>query len=50
MINQQVVDYVKLSHERNNGRLFTPDSIHFICESYKYNAEKNGKHFFELMQ
>ena len=46
---QQLEDYQQLCHERHNGRLLTPDAIHFICQSYDYNAEAIGKHFLELL-
>lgn len=46
---QQIADYDKLCHERNNGRLFTSDGIRFICESYNYDPEKIGQHFLELL-
>jgi hypothetical protein len=46
---QQIADYDKLCHERNNGRLLTSDGIRFICESYNYDPEKIGQHFLELL-
>lgn len=49
MTKQQIADYEKLCHERNNGRLLTPDGIRFICEAYHYDAEKIGQHFLELL-
>lgn len=49
LTKEQIADYEKLCHERNNGRLLTPDGIRFICESYNYDAEKIGQHFLELL-
>ena len=46
---KQIKDYEQLCHDRNNGRILTPDGLRFICEAYNYNAEAIGKHFLELL-
>lgn len=46
---KQLKDYEQLCHDRNNGRILTPDGLRFICEAHNYNPEAIGKHFLELL-
>lgn len=46
---EQFGDYKKLCHDRNNGRILTPDGLRFICQAYNYDAEAIGRHFLELL-
>ena len=46
---KQLADYEQLCMDRNNGRIFTPDGLRFICEAYEYDPEKIGKHFLEIL-
>ena len=42
-------DYLKYVHDRDNGRILTPDGLRFICQSYQYDPEKIGKHMLDVM-
>ena len=44
---KQLEDYEQLCRDRNSGRLLTPDGLRFICEAYRFDAEKIGRHFLE---
>ena len=46
---KQLKDYEQLRHDRDNGRLLTPEGLRFICEANKYDAEAIGKYFLELL-
>ncbi len=49
LTQKQITDYEQLCHERNNGRLLTPDGLRFICEANNYDAEAIGRYFLELL-
>lgn len=49
LTKKQLADYEQLCHDRNNGRILTPDGLRLICEAYHYDAEKIGQHFLELL-
>lgn len=46
---KQIADYEQLCHDRNNGRLLTPDGLRFICEANDYDPEAIGRHFLEVL-
>ena len=46
---KQLEDYERLCHDRNNGRLLTPDGLRVICSANDYDAEAIGKYFLELL-
>jgi len=49
MTQKQIKDYENLCHDRDNGRLLTPDGLRFICAAYNYDATAIGKHFLEVL-
>ena len=49
LTQKQIADYEQLFHDRNNGRLLTPDGLRFICEANNYDAEAIGRHFLEVL-
>ena len=49
LTQKQIADYEQLCHDRNNGRLLTPDGLRFICEANDYDPEAIGRHFLEVL-
>lgn len=49
LTQKQIADYEQLCHDRNNGRLLTPDGLRLICAANNYDAEAIGRHFLELL-
>lgn len=49
LTQKQITDYEQLCHDRNNGRLLTPDGLRFICEANNYDPEAVGKHLLEAL-
>lgn len=49
LTQKQIQDYQQLCHDRNTGRILTPDGLRFICEANNYDAESVGKYFLELL-
>ena len=49
MTQKQIKDYQQLCHDRDNGRLLTPDGLRFICAANNYDPEAIGKHFIEVL-
>lgn len=49
LTQKQIADYEQLCHDRNNGRLLTPDGLRFICEANDYYPEAIGRHFLEVL-
>lgn len=46
---KQIGEYKKFCHDRDRGRILTPDGLRFICASCKYDPESIGKHFLEIL-
>ena len=46
---KQLSDYKQLCHDREYGRLLTPDGLRFVCESNEYDPEAIGRHFLEVL-
>lgn len=46
---KQIEEYKRLCHDREHGRLLTPDGLRFICASYDYDPEAIDKHFLEVL-
>lgn len=42
-------EYEQLKRDMDNGRIFTPDGLRFICEANDYDPEKIGKHLLEVL-
>lgn len=49
LTKQQLADYRQLCRDRNNGCIYTPDGLRFICEANNYDAEAIGKHFLDVL-
>lgn len=49
LTQKQIAEYEQLCHERDNGRLLTPEGLRLICSAYKYDPEAIGRHFLELL-
>lgn len=49
MTKKQMVEYEKYRHDRDNGRILTPDGLRLICEALEYDPEKIGRHFLEVL-
>lgn len=49
LTKKQLADYQQLCHDRNNGRILTPDGLRFICEANNHDAEAIGKHFLDVL-
>lgn len=49
LTQKQIADYEQLCHDRNNGRLLTPDGLRFICEANDYDPEAIGRHSLEVL-
>lgn len=49
LTKKQLADYEQLCHDRNNGRILTPEGLRFICEANNYNPEAIGQHFLEVL-
>lgn len=47
--NAEYEEYLKYVHDRDNGRILTPDGLRFICESCQYDPEKIGMHILEVL-
>lgn len=41
---KQYNEYIRLCQQRDEGKILTPDGLHFICEANGYDPEKIGKH------
>lgn len=46
---KQYNEYIRLCQQRDEGKILTPDGLHFICEANGYDPEKIGKHFLEVL-
>ena len=42
-------EFQKYLHNKNNGRILTPDGLRLICQANDYDAEKIGQHFLEVL-
>lgn len=49
LTQNQIADYEQLCHDRNNGRLLTPDGLRFICAANNYDPKAIGRHFLETL-
>ena len=47
--NSEYEEFQKYLHNKNNGRILTPDGLRLICQANNYDAEKIGKHFLEVL-
>ena len=47
--NSEYEEFQKYLHNKNNGRILTPDGLRLICQANDYDAEKIGKHFLEVL-
>lgn len=47
--NSEYEEFQKYIHDKNNGRILTPDGLRFICQANDYNPEKIGKYFLEVL-
>lgn len=46
---KQYNEHLRLCQQRDEGKILTPDGLHFICEANGYDPEKIGKHFLEVL-
>lgn len=46
---KELQDYQQLCRDRENGKILTSDGLKLICSALKYNPEKIGQHFLEIM-
>ena len=49
LTKKQYNEYMRLCQQRDEGKILTPDGLHFICEANGYDPEKIGKHFLEVL-
>lgn len=49
LTQKQIADYEQFCHDRDNGRLLTPDGLRMICSAYKYDPVAIGRHFLEML-
>lgn len=47
--NLEYEEFQKYLHNKNNGRILTPDGLRLICQANDYDAEKIGQHFLEVL-
>lgn len=47
--NSEYEELQKYLHNKNNGRILTPDGLRLICQANDYDAEKIGQHFLEVL-
>ena len=47
--NSEYEEFQKYLHNKNNGRILTPDGLRLICQANDYDAEKIGQHFLEVL-
>ena len=47
--NAEYEEFQKYLHNKNNGRILTPDGLRLICQANDYDAEKIGQHFLEVL-
>lgn len=47
--NSEYKEFQKYLHNKNNGRILTPDGLRLICQANDYDAEKIGQHFLEVL-
>ena len=47
--NSEYEEFQKYLHNKNNGRILTPDGVRLICQANDYDAEKIGQHFLEVL-
>lgn len=47
--NSEYEEFQKYLHNKNNGRILTPDGLRLICQANDYDAEKVGQHFLEVL-
>ena len=47
--NAEYEEFQKYLHDKNNGRILTPDGLRFICQANDYDPEKIGRHMLEVM-
>lgn len=47
--NSEYEEFQKYLHNKNNGRILTPDGLRLICQTNDYDAEKIGQHFLEVL-
>ena len=46
---KQYEEYEQLRHDRDNGRILTPDGLRLVCEGLNKDPEAIGKHFLEVL-
>lgn len=49
IINSEYEEYQKYLHDKNNGRILTPEGLQLICQANDYDAEKIGQRFLEVL-
>lgn len=49
MTKKQLAEYDKYRHDRDNGRILSPDGLRLICAANDYDPEKIGRHFLEVL-
>ena len=47
--NAEYEEFQKYLHDKNNGRILTPDGLRFICQANGYDPEEIGRHMLEVM-
>ncbi len=47
--NSEYEEFQKYLHNKNNGRILTPDGLRLICQANDYDAEKSGQPFLEVL-
>lgn len=46
---RELNEYRQMLHDKNSGRILTPEGLRFICEAYKNNPEAIGRHMLEIL-
>lgn len=49
LTKKQIEDCRQLCHDRDRGRILTPEGLRFVCEANDYDPEKIGRHFLEVL-
>jgi len=47
--NKEYEEYQKYLHDKNNGRILTPEALRVICAGLGNNPEKIGQHLLEVL-
>lgn len=47
--DKEYKEYQKYLHDKNSGRILTPEVLRVICDGLDNNPEKIGLHFLETL-